>query len=175
MARMPTSYNDFGAFFFGVIVIAAIFGTSILRDFQRDTYPDIFTKPVSKFAYLGAAGPVLSLQRYCFFRDDARDIDWHLGSMGRSHAHWSQPSLVVLQPFLSIIVGQIFFVGSLFFVVAALTRKIFIVYLQGVALFMLYLIGITVFSATRSLEHFWSGILDPVGLILFDNVSRSGR
>src|SRR5580693_10374059 len=38
---------------FGLIVMAAIFGTSILRDFQRDTYQILFTKPVSKFAYLG--------------------------------------------------------------------------------------------------------------------------
>src|ERR1700678_1678768 len=38
---------------FGLIVIAAIFGTSILRDFQRDTYQMLFTKPISKFAYLG--------------------------------------------------------------------------------------------------------------------------
>ena len=38
---------------FGLIVIAAIFGTSILRDFQRDTYQILFTKPISKFAYLG--------------------------------------------------------------------------------------------------------------------------
>ena len=41
------------ASFFGIIVIAAIFGTSILRDFQRDTYQMIFTKPISKFGYLG--------------------------------------------------------------------------------------------------------------------------
>ena len=67
---------------------------------------------------------------------------------------------------------QIFFLGSLFFTVAALTRKIFVVYLQGVALFMFYIIGLTVFSATRSLEHFWSGILDPVGFILFDDITR---
>ena len=30
----------------------------------------------------------------------------------------------------------------------------------------------SVFSATRSLEHFWSGILDPAGLLLQDNVTR---
>src|SRR6476660_9944911 len=47
------SLNDLGACLFGVIIIAAIFGTSILRDFQRDTYQILFTKPVSKFAYLG--------------------------------------------------------------------------------------------------------------------------
>src|SRR5207248_6583784 len=77
-----------------------------------------------------------------------------------------------LQPFLSIIVVQIFFVGSAFFTVAALTRKIFIVYLQGAALFMIYIIWLTVFSATRSLERFWSGIFDPIGLILLDGVTR---
>ena len=86
--------------------------------------------------------------------------------IGPNHLWW------YLQPFLSVVVVQIFFLGSLFFAVAALTRKIFIVYLQGVALFMLYIIGVTVYSATRSLEHFWSGILDPIGLILVDKVTR---
>src|SRR5215467_15585363 len=38
---------------YGSILIAAIFGPSILRDFNGDTYQLIFTKPVSKFAYLG--------------------------------------------------------------------------------------------------------------------------
>ena len=38
---------------FGSILIAAIFGPTILRDFQRDTYSLIFTKPVTKFDYLG--------------------------------------------------------------------------------------------------------------------------
>lgn len=38
---------------FGTIVIAAIFGTSALRDFQRDTLQLVFTKPITKFAYLG--------------------------------------------------------------------------------------------------------------------------
>src|SRR5580700_7681100 len=48
--------------FFGSIIMAAIFGTSILRDFQRDTYQIIFTKPVTKFAYLGGrwAGSLLT-------------------------------------------------------------------------------------------------------------------
>ena len=45
--------NDLFASFFGLIIVAAIFGTSILRDFQRDTYQILFTKPISKFAYLG--------------------------------------------------------------------------------------------------------------------------
>ena len=42
--------NDTFSCLFGMIVIAAIFGTSVLRDFQRDTYQMLFTKPISKFA-----------------------------------------------------------------------------------------------------------------------------
>src|SRR5580692_12906003 len=41
------AYNDIGAALFGIIIIAAIFGTSILRDFQRDTYQILFTQPIS--------------------------------------------------------------------------------------------------------------------------------
>ena len=167
------SYNDFGASLFGVIIIAAIFGTSILRDFQRDTFQILFTKPVSKFAYLGGrwAGSFVTT---LFVFSGMLAGTW-LGTFApwADHVRIGPNRLAwYLQPFLSIVVVQIFFLGSLFFAVAALTRKIALVYLQGVAFFMLYLIGITIFSATRSLEHFWSGILDPVGFILFDNITR---
>ena len=167
------STNDFGASLFGIIIIAAIFGTSILRDFQRDTYQILFTKPISKFAYLGGrwAGSfvttVFAFSGMMFGSFIGTFAPWADHTrIGPNHLWW------YLQPFLSILVVQIFFLGSLFFAVAALTRKIFIVYLQGVAIFMLYVIGLTVFSATRSLEHFWSGIFDPVGFILLDNVTR---
>jgi ABC-2 type transport system permease protein len=167
------SYNDLGACLFGVIIIAAIFGTSILRDFQRDTYQILFTKPVSKFAYLGGrwagsfATTVFAFSGMVFGTYFGTFAPWADHTrIAPNHVSW------YIQPFLSIIVVQIFFMGSLFFAVAALTRKIFIVYLQGVALFMLYIIGLTVFSATRSLEHFWTGILDPIGFILFDDITR---
>jgi ABC-type transport system involved in multi-copper enzyme maturation permease subunit len=165
--------DDIYSCLFGVIVIAAIFGTSILRDFQRDTYQILFTKPISKFAYLGGrwAGSFVTT----VFAFSGMLVGTWLGTLapwadqtriGPNHLWW------YLQPFLSIVVVQIFFLGSLFFAVAALTRRIFIVYLQGVALFMLYLIGITVFFGTRSLEHFWSGILDPIGAMLLNAVTR---
>ena len=167
------SLNHVYVCLFGIIVIAAIFGTSILRDFQRDTYQILFTKPIHKFAYLGGrwagsfvtttfafSGSLLGAYAGTFapWADHAR--------LGPNHLWW------YLQPFLSIIVVQIFFLGSLFFAVAALSRKIFVVYVQGAALFMIYVIGLTAFSATRSLERFWSAIFDPIGLRLFDAVTR---
>ncbi len=165
-------YNMFGACMFGMIVMAAIFGTSILRDFQRDTFQLLFTKPVSRLSYLGGrwSGSMLVtlfafsgllvgawLGTYAPWADHAR--------IGPNHLVW------YLQPFFTIVVVQVFFIGALFFAVAALTRSLFVVYVQGVALFVLYLIGITAFQATRSTEHFWSGILDPIGLQLARVVS----
>ena len=167
------AFNDVGASLFGVIIIAAIFGTSVLRDFQRDTYQILFTQPISKFAYLG--GRWMGSFVTTVFAFSGMMFGTYLGTF----APWADHTRIgpnhlwaYLQPFLSILVVQIFFIGSLFFAVSALTRKIFIVYLQGVALFMFYVIGITVFFATRSLERFWSGILDPVGFILFNNITR---
>ena len=167
------TYNYIGASFFGVIVIAAIFGTSILRDFQRDTIQILFTKPISKLAYLGGrwAGSLVTTV-FAF-------SGMLFGGLCGTLAPWADHARIApnhalwyLQPFLSISVIQIFFFGSLFFLVAALSRKIFIVYLQGIAVFLVYVIGVNAFSATRSLEHFWSGILDPIGFLYDDAITR---
>jgi ABC-type transport system involved in multi-copper enzyme maturation permease subunit len=167
------TYNDIGISFFGIIIIAAIFGTSILRDFQRDTIQILFTKPISKFAYLGGrwagsfAATVFAFSGLLFGEFFGTFAPWaDHARIGPNHLSW------YLLPFLYIVVFQIFFLGSIFFLAAALSRKIFIVYLQGAAIFMLYLLGITIFSATRSLEHFWSGILDPVGFLYNDAITR---
>lgn len=158
---------------FGVVVTAAIFGTAVLRDFQRDTYQILFTKPISKFAYLGGrwAGSFLA----CVFAFSGMVI----GELLATFAPWADQSRIehghlwwYLQPFLTFTVIQIFFLGSVFFMVAALSRKIVVVYLQGIAVMIVYLILNQVFSATRSLEHFWSAIFDPVGLRLFTVVTR---
>ncbi len=37
---------------------------------------------------------------------------------------------------------------------------------------MSYVIGVTVVAATQSLENFWSGILDPVGMLVLNKVTR---
>jgi hypothetical protein len=167
------SFNDVFISLFGVIIIAAIFGTSILRDFQRDTYQMVFTKPISKFAYLGgrwAGSLVTTVFAFsgCLF-----------GEFAGTFAPWADHTRIApnhfwwyVQPFLSIVVVQIFVLGSLFFAVAALSRKIFVVYVQGAALFIIYLVTLTAFFASRSLERFWSGVLDPVGFILMYDITR---
>lgn len=168
-----TAFNDIGISLFGIIVIAAIFGPAMLRDFQRDTHQILFTKPISKSGYLG--GRWLG----CFVTAVFAFSGCLLGEYAGTLAPWADHARIgpnhflwYIQPFLSIVMVQIFFMGSLFFMVAALSRKIFVVYVQGAAFFVIYVIGLTAFGATRSLERFWSGILDPVGIQLADAVTR---
>src|SRR5271154_1138458 len=107
--------NDIGVSFFGLIVIAAIFGTSILRDFQRDTIQILFTKPFPKFAYLGGrwAGSFVAT----VFAFSGLLLGEFLGTLapwadhvriGPNHLSW------YLQPFFSVVVFQIFYLGSFF-------------------------------------------------------------
>jgi ABC-2 type transport system permease protein len=159
--------------FFGSIVMAAIFGTSILRDFQRDTYQIIFTKPITKFAYLGGrwAGSFVT----CIVVFSGLIFGEAAGTL----APWADHTRIAaghfgwyLHAFLIITLVQIFFLGSVFFAIAALTRKLFVVYLQGVVFFVIYITINAIFTVNRSLEHFWSAIFDPVGFRALDAVTR---
>src|ERR1700733_3430222 len=159
--------------FFGIIVIAGIFGTSVLRDFQLDTYEMIFTKPVTKLGYLAGkwAGSFVT-SVLCFSGLFFGDLAGILSPWGDNSRIAAGPGWWYWQPFLSITVVQIFFLGSLFFCLAAFPRKLSVVYLQGILVFMAYLIAATVFTATNSMEHFWSAIFDPIGFRLFDSITR---
>jgi len=168
-----TQLLDFQLSFFGAIVMASIFGTSILRDFQRDTYQIVFTKPIGKFAYLGgrwAGSLVITL-----FVFTGIPIGEMLGASAPwvDHTRLAPLNLGMLAYHYAVIVApQIFFLGSVFFLVAALTRRVFVVYLQGVTLFAVYLIGLIAVQQTRSLNPYWPSVFDPVGLLLFRSTVR---
>lgn len=158
---------------FGIIVMSAIFGTSILRDFQRDTYQLIFTKPITKLSYLGGrwAGSLL-ITLFIF-------TGLPVGEFVGCFAPWADHTRIgaihlgmFAKLYFSMITVQVFFIGSMFFMVAALTRKIVTVYLQGVVLFVAYLILFVSISQTRSLNYYWPSVFDPLGILLVENLTR---
>jgi hypothetical protein len=159
--------------FYGSILVAAIFGPAILRDFNQDTYQMIFTKPISKVAYLGGrwAGSMVAA------------IFVFSGIVFGTAAGTLMPSAdklrlapndfhMYFQIFASIGIVQVFFLGSLFFCVAALTRNIVVVYLQGVALFAIYLIELISVITANKLERTWASVADPMGLIMVQSLTR---
>src|SRR5208282_1044569 len=158
---------------YGSLLLAAIFGPAILRDFNGDTYQLIFTKPISKFGYLGGrwAGSVVT----SIFAFSGIVFGIALGTL----MPWADKLRIAPNDFgmyfriyASIGIVQIFFLGSLFFCIAALTRNIVVVYLQGVALFAFYLIELISVVTSNKLERTWASIADPFGLLLAGNLSR---
>ena len=123
---LATIRQDFNLSAFGMLVLAGIFGPAILRDFQNDTYQLIFTKPISKIAYLGGrwAGSVVT----CVFIFSGLIFGETLGSLApwADHSRLLPVTPSLLGSFLAIFFDipflQIFFLGSIFFMVAALTR-----------------------------------------------------
>ena len=157
---------------FGTFVISAIFGTAALRDFQENTYPLLFTRPISKGAYLGGrwAGSVLICVGIF--------LSIGLGAFTGTLMPWVDPERLApfrlwyyLQPFLSITVIQIVFLGSVFFAVGALTRRLMIVYLQGVILFGIYLM-VSIWVLSQELDTFWPSVVDPLGMVLSNSITK---
>ena len=158
---------------FGSILIAAIFGPAILRDFQQDTYSLIFTKPITKLAYLGGKWAASFITTVFVFSG----LAW--GGIIGTFMPWADKTRLApvhlgsyLQPFFSLTVVNIFFLGALYFCVAALSRRIVVVYLQGVSLLALYLILAISTVATNKLDRFWPSVFDPLGLIFTGTITR---
>jgi len=158
---------------FGSILIAAIFGPTILRDFQRDTYSLIFTKPVTKFDYLGGKWLASFVVTLFVFSG----LVW--GGIIGTFMPWADKTRLApihlpayLKPFLDVSVINIFFLGSLFYGVAALSRRIVVVYLQGVSILALYLILAISVIATNRLDRLWASIVDPLGMVYMGSIMR---
>ena len=158
---------------FGSILIAAIFGSAILRDFQQDTYALIFTKPVRKFDYLGGKWLASFVVTLFVFSG----LVW--GGIVGTFMPWADKTrlapihlMAYLKPFFEISVINIFFLGALFFCVAALSRRIVVVYLQGVSVLALYLILAISVIATNKLDRFWPSIVDPLGMVFMNSIMR---
>lgn len=159
---------------FGLVIISAIFGTSIYRDFEEGVYQMFFTKPIKKVDYLGGrwlgsfvvcvlifSGMVLGLMigKFMPWADQERLMPINL---------WFH-----LQPFLLIVVAEIFFTGALFFMIGALTRNIVFVYLQGVVFLGIYLVLLVMTGNNPDFfQKTWPAVLDPLGLITAAKITR---
>jgi ABC-2 type transport system permease protein len=159
---------------FGLVVISAIFGTSIYRDFEQDTYQIFFTTPLKKRDYLGGrmlgsvvitalifSGIIFGLMagKFMPWADQARLAPINL---------WFH-----VQPFLLFSVTEILFAGALFFMIGALTRNIVFVYLQGVVFLAAYLIFLVLISNNPDyLNNYWVALVDPLGGISTQKVAR---
>ncbi|MCG2585449.1 M1 family aminopeptidase [Massilia sp. TS11] len=146
----------------GVIITAAMVGRSVQQDFEYEMHHFFFTSPVRKYQYwfgrlCGAwaalavvfASIVLGawLGQYLPGVDPER-----LGPV-----HWQ----AYVQPYLFTILPNLFIFGSVFFVLAALTRRMLPVYVASVVMLIGYIVAP---GLARDLDYkTLAALIDPFG------------
>ncbi|MFY0625278.1 MAG: aminopeptidase [Reichenbachiella sp.] len=151
-----------------MLICSAVMGVSVLRDFEHNTESIMFSNPIKKRDYLLgrffgsfvimsliATGVTIGFILGEFWPGigtywPAREADkmlpftaWH---------YW--------QPFFLLTIPNIFFTGVLFFLSGTLSRKMLMVYTQGIGFFILYQIS-NIF--TRDIgDRYFASIIDPM-------------
>ena len=148
--------------FFSMIV-SAIMGVGILRDFEHKTHSMLFTTPITKRDYL--FGRFIGSFIVLIFVFSGALIGMLLGYF---RVFWVEDRFLpfnlwhYVQPFLLFGVTNLFISGTIMFAGGALSRKMLVVYTQGILLLVLYSIAL---QLSDSLEYrdivAW---LDPFGI-----------
>jgi hypothetical protein len=158
--------------YFGLLMVAAVFGQAAYQDFGHNTWMLIFTKNVKKAPYL--LGRFLGA--YVFSAVLMLAILPGL-ALGLGVAYLKDPTQLTahqtaayLWPFVVGVWPTLFFTGAVFFTLAALTRRMAPVYVGMVVL----VLGYTVITAAVADVQYQElgALLDPFGFITYDTVTR---
>jgi hypothetical protein len=144
---------------FFMILASMIMGVPVIRDFQYNIESLMFVNPIKKRDYL--LGRFLGSFTVLLFVFSGMLFGMILGQF----MPWQDPVnfnsfelLTYLQPFIFITLPALFFGACLFFVTGALTRKLVVVYTQGIILFVIFLL-------TKAITNtFVQSLLDPFSL-----------
>ena len=147
---------------FGVIVMAAVMGRAIQQDAEYRSHHFFFTSPISKFDYLGgrfagAFGVLLLI--FASIGIGA----WFATLLPGMDAERMGPNLWLsyLTPYAFILLPNALLVGSIFFFISALTKKMLPVYIGSVLLLIGYLISL---QLLRDIDNKTiAALIDPFG------------
>ena len=148
---------------FGLFITSAIMGVGIVRDFEHKTEALFFTTQITKFDYLiGRFLGSLLVLTLVF-------LGLPLGAMFAEFMPWKDAdklgpfnALNYFNPFFLILLPNAFFFGSIFFAIGALSRKMIVIFMQGLVFFLFFLASSTLFSKIESKKL--GAFIDPFGL-----------
>ncbi|MDH7445532.1 ABC transporter permease/M1 family aminopeptidase [Aquimarina sp. 2201CG14-23] len=145
---------------FFMMITSMIMGVAALRDFDHNMESLMFVNPIKKRDYLLGrflGSFVILLFIYCALP---------LGMILSEFLPWRNKDALLafnfwhyFHPFITLILPSLFFGGAIFFVSGALSRKLMVVYVQGILLLMVYMFSMQLANASENL--FLSGLLEP--------------
>ncbi|MEM6321092.1 MAG: M1 family aminopeptidase [Bacteroidota bacterium] len=142
------------------MITSMIMGVAALRDFDHHMEALLFINPIGKLDYL--LGRFLGSFLILLFIFSGLLFGVMLGNYMPWRAEEQQLAFHIwhyIQPFLSIVLPNLFFGGTLFFVGGALSRRLLVVYTQGIILLTFYLFTLQLSESNSN--DFIAGILDP--------------
>lgn len=150
-----------------MILASMLMGVPVLRDFEYQMESLLFVNPIKKRDYL--LGRFLGSFVILLFVFSGVLFGMMLGEL----MPWHNPNeylpfsgLVYLHTFLVISLPLLFFGSALFFVSGALSRKLVVVYTQGIIFFMWFMI-------TKAFENeFMQSLLDPFSLTTLTDITE---
>lgn len=157
---------------FGLFMVAAIFGQAAHQDFGHGTWMLIFTKNVKKApyllgrflgAYLFSASLMLAIVPGLLV---GAGVVWLVDSTQLG----PHQTLAYIWPYLIGVWPTLFFAGTVFFSLAALTRRMAPVYVGMVVLVLGYLVISSAMSDVSNQDL--GSVLDPFGFTSIENTTR---
>jgi hypothetical protein len=157
--------------YYGLLIVSAIAGKAAFRDFENQTHSFFFTAPIGKAAYLGGRFLASMLILAAIFAGIAMGLALGTAMPFVDHTLFGPNHLrAYIQPYLVFVIPNLLVTGSLFFSMAALTRKILPVYMTSVILLIGYLIAASLSNKIE--EKFIAALLDPFGTIAMARVTE---
>ena len=146
----------------GVLIFAAMFGNAGYRDFEFNTHPLFFTKPIKPFDYY--IGRFIGAFIVSIFIQAGFTLGMLFGFLMPyldTDAIGPFSLYAYLHPFIILVIPNVFMVGALLFMLAVLTRRMLPTYLASVVLLFGYL---TAGNLVSDIETRWiAALMDPFG------------
>ncbi|MBB3836632.1 ABC-type transport system involved in multi-copper enzyme maturation permease subunit [Runella defluvii] len=161
---------------FGIMLATAVMGVPVYRDIEHKTQNYYFSYPISEKGYLMGrfVGSFLTLlfigsgmivgHLFGCFIGKTFDVGDNVERIGPYNL------LNYLWPYLVVGVPNLFFAGSLFFSLVALTKRVFVTYAGGVVLLVTYLVASSLMTDLDNKSL--AAILDPFALGALDDLTR---
>jgi ABC-type transport system involved in multi-copper enzyme maturation permease subunit len=147
---------------FGISVTAALAGHALYRDFETGAYPLFYTLPVSRRAFLGGRFTGMLVINLMIIASIG------IGVAVAAHMPWVDPNrigptpaIAYFQPYLVLVLPNLFFTACLFFALVSLTRQMLPNYVGGAVLLIGYLIASSL-AADLPNKHL-AALIDPFG------------
>lgn len=143
-----------------MMISSMIMGVTILRDFDHGMESLMFINPIKKRDYL--AGRFLGSFTVLLLIFCAAPLGMMLGDL----MPWHDSEILLpfnswhyIQPFITIVIPTLFFGGAIFFVTGTLSRKLIVVYTQGILFLMFYLVSLQLVKGSEYLHV--AALLEP--------------